>query len=95
MNDTTVDAAEPEPAHAGRLAKIRGGSDAFPTLQSNLPGIGLRQSGMTLREHFAALAMQGLISNVTALGNLSLDGIAETAVELADALLIELAKGRV
>lgn len=58
--------------------------------------------GLTKRELFAAMAMQGLISNPTAWSNgtsmepdeASLKACAEHAVAYADALLAELAKGK-
>ena len=51
-----------------------------------------RTAGLTIREHFAAMAMQGLCANapVTEVG--SGRGVAKTAIEIADALLAELAK---
>ena len=44
--------------------------------------------GITKREYFAGLAMQGIIS----LNGGSPNGIAETAMQYADALLLELEK---
>jgi hypothetical protein len=43
--------------------------------------------GLTKREYFAALAMQGLIES----GHLTSEVTAKSAVEYADALLLELA----
>jgi hypothetical protein len=47
---------------------------------------------MTMREHFAALAMQGLIVYVDEYE--SMDDLAEAAVEAADALIKALNKER-
>ena len=51
------------------------------------------QPGITLRQHFAGLAMQGFLANF-AHGHeaLNVDGLAVVAVRQADALLAELAK---
>jgi hypothetical protein len=52
--------------------------------------------GLTKREHFAAMAMQGILSNGTFEGEGNrvhwLDLIAENSVQIADALLKELEK---
>jgi hypothetical protein len=45
--------------------------------------------GLTKREYFAAAAMQGICSNPSVWGG---QNFAETAVKIADNLLIELAK---
>lgn len=49
--------------------------------------------GMTKREVFAAMAMQGLAADGSELTATAVKWHAEKAVELADALLAELAKG--
>jgi hypothetical protein len=49
-------------------------------------------SGVTLREHYAGLAMQGMVAHPDNWGQAT-DGIAYLAVDLADALIAELAKG--
>ena len=53
-----------------------------------------RMQGMTLRQHFAGLAMQGLAR--VSLGNWTIASgsavLATAAVQCADALLVELAK---
>jgi hypothetical protein len=43
--------------------------------------------GLTKREYFAGLAMQGIIA-----GNLDVDDVAHSAVKMADAVLAELEK---
>jgi hypothetical protein len=51
-------------------------------------------SGLTKREHFAGLAMQGLLANNKSTGeNLYLD-MSEVSVFIADALLAELDKSK-
>ena len=51
------------------------------------------RGGMTIREHLAAMAMQGLCANAPATKAGSANGLAKTAIEIADALLSELSKG--
>ena len=46
--------------------------------------------GLTLREHFAGLAMQGLCANPDIAG--SIDEVASAAVLMANALITELEK---
>ena len=51
--------------------------------------------GLTKREHFAAMAMQGYLANsliIDSCTNVSVDYIASSSIEFADALLKELAK---
>jgi hypothetical protein len=48
--------------------------------------------GLTKREHFAAMAMQGMMSNIAADQVWSRTELADTAVSMADDLLEELAK---
>ena len=43
--------------------------------------------GLTKREHFAAMAMQGLLGTTHAIENLSSDQLAKEAVDMADELL--------
>ena len=61
---------------------------AFP-----IPGP-LFATGLTKRELFAAMAMQGIASNPNAATTEGPDVVAGAAVEAADALLAELAKPR-
>jgi len=49
-------------------------------------------SGLTKREHFAGLAMQGLLSNPSQIDTTHFEWIAQHAVGYADALLKELNK---
>lgn len=49
--------------------------------------------GLTIREHLAAMAMQGLCANAPATNAGSANGLAKTAIEIADALISELSKG--
>lgn len=48
-------------------------------------------AGITLRQHYAGVAMQGITAHPE-FGSGTFTGIAETAVKQADALLAELAK---
>jgi hypothetical protein len=77
-------------------------SDGFPTLgsffESTADG-GPEAIGLTKREHFAGLAMQGLLSNPVMADSAMhptaeewRDDIAEASLEFADALLAELDK---
>lgn len=48
--------------------------------------------GLTKREYFAALAMQGMLSNVQYSATVSWDELVEQAAKYADALIAELSK---
>lgn len=50
----------------------------------------LSQAGMTLRQHYAGLAMQGMLADHTL--SASCEDFAREAVEFADALIAELEK---
>lgn len=58
------------------------GGPAFPDPQENWRG----EKGMTLRDHFAGLAMQAIVSN-SAEVNPAFDAVAEDAYMQADAML--------
>lgn len=66
-----------------------GGGQAFP-----VPGV-YGQYGMTKRELFAAMAMQGLLANLAELRREGFrdEEIEVFAIERANGLLVELAKG--
>ncbi len=69
------------------MSNTNTGGPAFPVseyVQHNGLTIGT-QEGMTLRDYFAAKAMQGLTSGGT--GGWALELIAERAYEMADAML--------
>lgn len=70
-------------------AKELGNDKAFPLISSD--GTGVNQ-GMTLREYFAAKAMQGLLSNPGQIDTTNYKWVAENAIGYADALLAELSK---
>lgn len=58
-----------------------------------LDGIGyINKQGLTKRELFAAMMLQGLCANESQWGNSTLNGLAGLAVEQADALIAELNK---
>lgn len=61
-------------------------SAAFPIFSNQ------EEDGLTKRELFAAMAMQGLCTLYPQCGDFMQDHVAEGAVKLADALLRELAK---
>lgn len=63
--------------------QINDGGPAFP-LQSIGPEFQPGYSGMTLRDYFAAAALQGLLCNG---GGPSWDGDAKNAYQAADAML--------
>lgn len=62
-------------------------SPAFPIVHPD--GAGVQYYGMTLRDYFAAKAMQGTLA---AQARCSAEKRAESAYELADAMLAERAK---
>lgn len=67
---------------------------AFPIVN---PETGTLYDGLTKREYFAGLAMQGLISSFTEKASIGMWGsemeqTTECAVRYADALLLELSK---
>ena len=66
------------------MNEIKDGGPAFPTLHngSTLPG----QTGMTLRDYFAAKAMQGMLAEDGG-GALNNEELAEFAYGIADEML--------
>lgn len=48
--------------------------------------------GMTIRQHFAAMAMQGMLSACRGYDNTGLENLAKCAAQQADALIAELNK---
>jgi len=65
---------------------------AFPLHNHGVQTLGMHISGMTLRDYFAAKAMQSDISNATAkiefeIGHWNLDAIATRAYEMADEMM--------
>lgn len=60
--------------------KALGGKQAFPTADGAL-------KGLTKREYFAALAMQGILAQS---GSLPMDLVAKDAVQAADTLIAAL-----
>lgn len=63
---------------------------AFPVLDTSQTPNGTNQLGLTKREYFAGLAMQGLIACPDSSGNFAT--IADDAISFADALLERLEK---
>lgn len=71
------------------------GGPAFPHNELiNLDGVILRSGGMTLRDYFAAKAMQGMLSNpklathILKIGGAYSGWIEESAYSWADAMLV-------
>jgi hypothetical protein len=54
-------------------------------------GVGQLKGGLTKREYFACLAMQGMIAGSQGL-NITIEQFAKQSTLLADALLLELSK---
>lgn len=74
--------------------KKNGAELAFPFVETReMQGESI-SFGLTKREYFAAMAMQGLCAN-TAYGDTQAGFLAKWSVEQADALLAELAKTEV
>jgi hypothetical protein len=59
------------------------GGQAFPCLDDAGSGLSLRDGGMTLRDYFAAKAMQGLIEEF----GWDISRLVKKAYEIADAML--------
>lgn len=64
------------------MADINTGGPAFPT-----PAHNLANDGMTLRDYFAAKAMQGIIGRPDSSTNWSTEIYARSAYAMADAML--------
>lgn len=62
---------------------------AFPALD---PNTAFYREGLTKREYFAAMALQGKLSGGEFHDNKKIEDFAKSAVEYADALLLELSK---
>ena len=68
------------------MSNTNTGGPAFPTLSEHQAGPTLWQySGMTLRDYFAAKAMQGLL--LDGVGSLADEELADWAYNLADCML--------
>ena len=65
---------------------VKTGGPAFPLHNHGAQTLGMHLSGMTLRDYFAAKAMQGLMGWSTRVGCPD-DVFAREAYELADAML--------
>lgn len=66
---------------------INGDDPAFPTVYQDVDGVTYTISGLTKREHFAALAMQGIAANGE---DLYATDVAQLAVMYADRLIAAL-----
>jgi len=70
--------------------EINNDRPAFPCLDSTESGLHLREPGLSMRDYFAAKAMQGMVSTVKFLKEaegLNPDPLAVAAYEIADAML--------
>lgn len=67
------------------------GGSAFPVAGSGPQGTG-KVDGMSLRDYFAAKAMQGIVSTVPHHSCVDPRDVAEEAYQFADAMLAERAK---
>jgi len=70
---------------------IAGGDESVVNIHSMANSTGMTE-GITLREHFASMAMQGLLSQHNLKQPTDQQIICQLSVELADTLLDELAK---
>jgi len=95
-NEDTAQRAMQQHLEQQRCQPNRANEPAYPSDKSDEGDYNRNHSGwhgLTIREHFAALAMQAILSNT--LGFHSVDSkteLAVYAVECADALIAELAK---
>lgn len=69
--------------------KIQDGGPALPTTEANFHNENMRGEGMSLRDYFAAKAMQGLLATgrVEYPGETVGQGISRNAYAMADAML--------
>jgi hypothetical protein len=69
--------------------KPNDGGSILPAMQSNCGGHGIapRCDGMTLRDYFAAAALQGIISSVFCTPEVTYKECADRAYGMADAML--------
>ena len=67
-------------------AQINDGGPAFPTLFIE-PNYGSGYAGMTLRDYFAAAALQGLLASIQPNQLWSGDDVAVTCYRTADAMI--------
>jgi hypothetical protein len=72
------------------LLKELGNANAFPQAKEDLNVDS--EYGLTKREYFAAMAMQGLLANSLKSATLYIESNAKFAVQAADALIAELNK---
>ena len=75
------------------MSANNGDMPAMPstTWDNDFDKVVVQTDGLTKREHFAGLAMQGLLAGDTE-DNLTANGIIRDSIYLADALLEELGK---
>lgn len=75
------------------MSKQNDGGSAFPVVgmqqRANQEFLGVFQTGMTLRDYFAAKAMQGMCANGDADNYEDFEDMAGVAYQMADAMLTE------
>jgi hypothetical protein len=80
------------------MENITGNEPAMPSkiddYDDRLGDITRNKGGLTIRQHFAAIAMQGLLANpeIQKIQSLTVNSIAIEAIQYADALIAELNK---
>lgn len=79
--------------------KLTGDEPAMPHYKKQLTENVFEQltdGGLTIRQYFAAIAMQGLLSNPAIVtgnkGTISIPALSQSATDYADALIVELNK---
>ena len=72
------------------MTKTDTGGSAFPTIEERFPDGVLNHEatyGMTLRDYFAGLAMQGVVASAVHDERINIQGAAEWSYALADAMI--------
>lgn len=71
------------------MSNINDGGPAFPTTQANFDNMEPAGDGMTIRDYFAAKAMQGILAGDHPVTHeaFPLEKVADVAYQMADAML--------
>lgn len=69
------------------MEKITGDENAYPLYG---PDVTSNELGLTIRQHFAAMAMQGIASNQSMINTDNWEWLAKASVNAADALITAL-----
>jgi len=62
---------------------------AFPLHNHGTQTLGMHFTGMTLRDYFAAQALQGIVRTFTEIGDYLPENLSEDAYKIADAMMKE------